>query len=380
MSKLFISKTSFYLFAWLPLLVMTAVAQPPDTAQMPKVALPQQEKIDLTTPALALRSIGAALNRNDFSQVAQCVVDGKPEAIGVLSVMTDEWKKMRGQMLLSEPRIRVRGDRATANLFVQIKAGVATPDGPPQQLQAERVLFQQIAGEWKVRGNMSFARPPADPAGQAPPAALPEDETGNGLFTIIATMLSNPEAMLKMRGNAERSQCLNNLKQLALAAMMLSQDYNEIFDINLAVKTQAKDANPKLIAPKVTAILKAPWQQALWPYAKALDVFVCPSLGEKFKEQAQNDPALKRQAQDLGVKQVFPPEAYEGYAFNATLEGILLKDIKQPSRTVLIYEGKDGKLDFRHEGMACVSFVDGHVQAVGPDEVKDLIWNPKGNN
>jgi prepilin-type processing-associated H-X9-DG protein len=45
-----------------------------------------------------------------------------------------------------------------------------------------------------------------------------------------------------------------------------------------------------------------------------------------------------------------------------------------PDKTVLIYEGKAGKPDYRHDDRAAIGFVDGHCKLVRPSETTALFW------
>ena len=62
------------------------------------------------------------------------------------------------------------------------------------------------------------------------------------------------------------------------------------------------------------------------------------------------------------------------YAFNFAIAGKKTTRIKSPATTVLIYEGKGGKLEFKHGGKAGVAFVDGHVKMITEKEAKKLVW------
>ena len=86
------------------------------------------------------------------------------------------------------------------------------------------------------------------------------------------------------------------------------------------------------------------------PYIKNKDVFTCP----------------------LDVKGTI------SYTLNANIQGVFLGKINAPAQTVLLYKGKNGQFDFRHEGMATVANVDGHVKMVGPEAAKALYWYPAG--
>jgi prepilin-type processing-associated H-X9-DG protein len=66
----------------------------------------------------------------------------------------------------------------------------------------------------------------------------------------------------------------------------------------------------------------------------------------------------------------------EAYSFNSALFGANSMAVTEPANTVMIYEGKDQKLDFRHEGMAVVAYVDGHVRAISEYSAQKLKWTP----
>lgn len=68
------------------------------------------------------------------------------------------------------------------------------------------------------------------------------------------------------------------------------------------------------------------------------------------------------------------PFTNEAFAFNDSLTGRTLASIGKPSQTVLFYEGKGGKLSFRHQGKANVAFADSTARSLTPEEAKNLIW------
>lgn len=349
------------------LLTLPAVAQPTLPPPVPKVALPVQDKVDLSSPLLTIRSLAAALNRNDFAQAAQCAAGGKPEVVEKMATMTDQWKKMRGQVFLSEPRIRLQGDWASAALFMKMSTNGVAQVGGDQSLQAERVILRRIGGEWKVAGNPAMLEPEFAAPAENPPGMEP----GSGFLTSLATLLASPEAMSRAKGNAQRSLCQSNLKQLALAAIMMEQDFDEVFAFDKAAqKFPAGDAaNQALVA-----VLNQKWQKALYPYYKAPRILFCSLRIEK-PENAEEQARRDKMTDDLGI-----PRSGEPYALNARLDGLKLADIAEAARTVLFYEGNNETLDFRHDGKSNVAFCDGHVKAMSLDEAKTLIWDPKGKN
>ena len=128
-------------------------------------------------------------------------------------------------------------------------------------------------------------------------------------------------------------QSLKNLKDLSVATMNFSQDYDSIA------------ASPEYLEEYVA------------PYLKNTSSF-------------------------------FVPNSYEHYSFNANLSGRYIENfagvfveplanlVVNPEKVVLFYEGRDEKLNFRYDGKAAVSFADGHVALVSPDEAKNLRWIP----
>lgn len=135
----------------------------------------------------------------------------------------------------------------------------------------------------------------------------------------LATCFSYPRFI----GQSKAMACMSNLKQLGLAAMQFVQDYDEKY----ALKANL-------------------FADYLRPYFRSEDVLVCP----------------------------LHPKEKLSYVFNAKLQNANLAQMQQPAQTVLIYEGQNEKLDFRHDNRAGVCFADGHVQLVTPEEAPNLRW------
>lgn len=371
----------FHTICLLILLSFPVYAQPPSgTAPNPPVAVPQQEKIDLSSPAATVLSLASCLNRGDFRQAALCVADAQANADLTTHPAIAEWKKMGGTIALGTPQVTIRGSMAVAKLATKLIMVPKAGQPPATEIQnAERVLLTLVDGQWKVNTNVAMlaAEEEQGPNNKSAANKPPGQEPGNGLLTVLATVLAKPDnAIVGMRA-ARRSECASNLKQLAVAAHQMAAEFDDTFDIAGAV---LKQKNEQAV---ITKTLPALWQRALFAYAKNLNIFLCPVEREEFIKKIADDAPekarLQNEAQKLGVRELFPPQAYESYAFNTNLNGAELKDIKAPADTVLLYEGREGKLSFRHDGKANVAFVDGHVMAITAEDAKELIWNPKGN-
>jgi prepilin-type processing-associated H-X9-DG protein len=110
-----------------------------------------------------------------------------------------------------------------------------------------------------------------------------------------------------------------------MGLMMFAQDWDEVFKLKAAT-----------------------YDKSVFPYVKNTAIFKCPS-----------DESGK-----------------VSYSFNAALAGVNLSRVKLPAQTVLIYEGINGKLNFRHAGKAMVGFADGHCKLLTAAEAKKLRWKP----
>jgi len=113
------------------------------------------------------------------------------------------------------------------------------------------------------------------------------------------------------------------VKQICTAALMFLQDFDEVF--RLKAET---------------------YKKSLMPYVKNEAIFKCPAEGGG------------------------------SYSFNANLAGVRLSKVPKPGETVMIYEGRGGRLDYRHDGRAAVGLADGHAKLVNAEGAKKLRWKP----
>jgi prepilin-type processing-associated H-X9-DG protein len=148
---------------------------------------------------------------------------------------------------------------------------------------------------------------------------------GPDMVNAMAYVLTDSKVFDRAHGAAQKVSCLSNVKQIALGAMMFVQDEDGVFKLKAAS-----------------------YKKSLMPYIKNEAIFKCP-------------------ADKSGVT---------SYSFNASLAGVPMSRIKSPAETVMIYEGRNGKLDFRHGGEAAVGFADGHCKDVTPEAAKKLRWKP----
>ena len=82
----------------------------------------------------------------------------------------------------------------------------------------------------------------------------------------------------------------------------------------------------------------------------------------------------------------FNPDAGRAYAMNTHLDGRKIRDIKQPQRTVLIFEARFGSPPAggrellpdvpRGRRGYIIGFLDGHVECIRPGKLDEMIWIP----
>lgn len=142
---------------------------------------------------------------------------------------------------------------------------------------------------------------------------------------IAMAMTDNGALFAKARVAAKKAQNLSNIKQLALATIMFATDYDERL--------------PKTVAG---------WHKAIFPYCKNEALFKAPGF------QGKGD----------------------SYSLNPNVANKVQTSFSKPAETVLLYQGKDGKLDYSIGGVAAIAYADGHCRLVKPEDAKKLRWKP----
>jgi len=181
----------------------------------------------------------------------------------------------------------------------------------------------------------------APPPGYVMPPAPQQTNTGKIVLIVLAVVFGGGIFLIailaailfpvfqKVRGNARLASCEANVRQIELGMTVYTQDHSGKFPPSAA---GYKDA----ISPYV------------FTDAKSEMIFQCP---------ADKDGPV-------------------AYAMNAKLQGKSLNDLAHPDKVVLIYEGHNQMLDFRHDGKAVVGFADGHDQALTQTQAQSLKWTP----
>ncbi len=272
---------------------------------------------DLTTPEQTIRSFIAAMFNGEVKKAVMCVFGATldPRLDSLDADVKSQKAKGGGQqdaLKISAISVKMEGDSATA----EVKYAPPVQQGMALE---EKISLKRSGNDWKIvpLSTVELAAIAGQMEGK-PGAAMPP-------VTVIASSITNYQVLFAARERARTVSCLSNVKQISLAMLMYLQDYDEKF------KLRADSYKAKLM-----------------PYCKNEQIFHCP---------ADKSGAVS-------------------YSFNGNLQGVSMTALKFPAQTVMIYEGKNGKLEFRHNGMAIIGFADGHAKAMNALGATKLRWTP----
>lgn len=193
------------------------------------------------------------------------------------------------------------------------------------------------------------------------------------IIAILAAILF--PVFARARENARKSTCQSNMKQLGMATMQYAQDYDESYHFAYTI-------TPTVYFP-----------QALQPYLKSMDVFVCPSDPDIWV------PVTGIRLSYICNYNVHPP------GDTAQPTPVRMAQVSRPSETISMAENADGSTTnrqpdcqyawgcqgggvssgynrwarvgrTRHSEGANYVFADGHVKWMKPDAAANeaLHW------
>ncbi|MBU0608064.1 MAG: DUF1559 domain-containing protein [Armatimonadetes bacterium] len=176
------------------------------------------------------------------------------------------------------------------------------------------------------------------------------------IIAILAAILF--PVFAKAREKARQANCASNLKQMATAALMYAQDYDEVTGTYMCY-----DANN---------VAYYRWEPLLYPYMKNVQMTACPSSGVR----TINGTAPMQYIGGYGYNYYYMGNVALG-AIGSPAETVMFCDVgRQDSTTSGLYMSAHvnrpneatyayiTRPDFRHNGMCNVSFMDGHVKAM----------------
>jgi len=295
-----------------------AKAQPPEPTE-PAIQLPplhySRTSEDTVQRFISESAMGNATYPNDY-------VEGVDNSNAALPQIGGIRKLDLGNFVLAARDITISPnpqspDLVTANFTLEFSDdALGLKLAQKDSVELKRHLIPNNKQEGK---NEYWSIVPGDPQKYFEDNSSPEK---SGFTERLATLFAYSKEMLP-KIHLQQSEL--QLKQLGLALMMFSQDYAEQL-----VFTQEN------------------YVEKLTPYLKNKTIFVAPGTNA----DATN------------------------FTINPNIAGLKLTQDLDYEDTVAFYLGKDQKLDFRYDGLSPVCFLDGHVEAISPEEAKNLEWQP----
>ncbi len=182
------------------------------------------------------------------------------------------------------------------------------------------------------------------------------------IIAILAAILF--PVFQKVRENARRTQCLSNLKQLALGVTQYTQDYDERMP---SLPNGATGANVLggwmfySVFGGTTANAFDPTQGSIYSYVKSKGVYVCPddSVGQTIGDSY---------AMNSCTANIAPPAMGKSLAaFNSPSATMLMAEesasaTDTTTNDAYLFYGSGDHASLRHNGGSNFSFIDGHVK------------------
>jgi prepilin-type N-terminal cleavage/methylation domain-containing protein len=171
------------------------------------------------------------------------------------------------------------------------------------------------------------------------------------IIAILAAILF--PVFARARENARRASCLSNLKQIGLGMMMYVQDYDGRFP------AAGWGTGEELPCPSGSGSCAASWPVRIYPYAKSVQVFNCPSDTRTWRGTNQGTTEIS-------------------YGYNLALVSVAESAIEKAAQTILTadsqgdvtyalyqnnyYGTSTREISDRHLEGAVLNFADGHAK------------------
>lgn len=151
------------------------------------------------------------------------------------------------------------------------------------------------------------------------------------IIAILASILF--PVFARARENARRTSCISNLKQMGLATMQYTQDYDEGLPVSLySVPNGYNYPDGKEWWPDTLY-----WPQMIYPYHKSSQVFFCPSS----PDSNRTDPRRL----NYGANEVV-------IAYPATSTPLKVAAIISPASTYMMMDASDIRINPTHANAA----------------------------
>jgi len=191
------------------------------------------------------------------------------------------------------------------------------------------------------------------------------------IIAILAAILF--PVFARAREKARQSSCQSNLKQIGLGVQMYMQDYDE------RVLPARLGGVPNDVC----------WTELTQPYIKNEQIFICPSHSSPVASSGTDG-----YPKSYGLNyEIHTFNVYAGHAANPVTvwPPITLAQMTEPAELIscvdfdfnqpgVHYHTIDDRVDWRHNEMGNILFMDGHVKSMKRNATfapKDL-WLPRG--
>jgi len=191
------------------------------------------------------------------------------------------------------------------------------------------------------------------------------------IIAILAAILF--PVFARAREKARQASCQSNLKQIGLAIQMYMGDYDETIV-------------PSRLGGTPTDVC---WTALTQPYIKNDQIFICPSHSAPVASAATNG-----YPKSYGLNyEIHTFNTYVGYAANplTVWPPVSMASINEPAELIsaidydfnqpgVHYHTIDARVHWRHNEMANVLFMDGHVKSMkrGATFTPKDLWLPRG--
>ncbi len=178
----------------------------------------------------------------------------------------------------------------------------------------------KVAGQWFPRKTMKIISHLAPGASPRPGRSSRAAFTLIELLVVIAIIAILAAILFpvfgRARENARRSSCQSNLKQIGLAFIQYSQDFDETFPVGAS-------GSP-------ASFWGASWIGRMQPYVKSAQLFTCPSDTTSVSAAPAGSVAVSynyNRSIPFNAAPSYPGPAGKIAAFNATSKTVLLNEI-----------------------------------------------------
>ena len=199
------------------------------------------------------------------------------------------------------------------------------------------------------------------------------------IIAILAAILF--PVFARARENARRAACQSNLKQIGLGILQYTQDYDERFPLNRVDNININGTNTSGV----------PWQYAIQPYVKSVQLFRCPSSSNTgYQNNSGNTIISSYMCNGTGFYNNSYPNDFGGERpmnDNTKGSGLAIARIQSSAQVLLVGENPNrndpdfyGITDLvflNHLSTTNFLFCDGHVKALKPTATGTPLnlWN-----